>query len=411
MKKFSFFAVAAMAILAISCNKEENGGAAPEIDWQVPEASVLAGKAVNFADNTLDVASRTWTFQDGKPATSTDAAVTVTFATAGDKAVTLEVTFKNGKTNKKEATIKVVEPLDGEIAVSATTPMGCIRIGQEVTFSLANATGNPETYAWTFEGGNPATSTEAAPKVTFPEHIREMHVSCVASRADGAKLELEKTYEVGNYTLNKAWPDAGYDGVSFEDAVGSNWICWITSNCNDVFSIADGGACGTAHSLKIDATKIAAAADQQGWGGDIFPRDSWACNAPKIEKDKNYEVSFWMKVSSVNPEMPLCVSAIMVIGWLEDWMNDPVFGAAGESFTDVMGVDFTPCGNKTAFALWPGSAEEAAPLIVTGTDWTNVKLSFTAPEDMYNVYPYLRIPVGLYDYAYIDEIEVNLIED
>jgi len=414
MNRLFLSAVAVLAILTVSCKKEEKEKevAVPDIDWSIPSESVLAGKAVSFTDNSLDVQSRTWTFQDGNPATSTDAVVSVTFTSAGEKAIKLEVVFKNGKTNTKEAKVNVFEPLEGEISVNKTTAMGCIRIGEEVTFSLDNASGNPDSYAWTFDGGKPATSSEAAPKVTFDKHIREMHVTCTVSRSDGAKLELEKVYEVGNYTLNRTWPEVGYDGISFEEENAPYWICWISSACNDVFSVVEGGACGTAHSMKIDATKIKNAADQAGWGGDIFPRDSWGCNVPKIEKGKNYELSFWMKSNTFyNPNNRPGVTAVMIVGWLEDWMNDPVFGTAVEAFEKTMGIPYEPCGNRTVFEFWPSNGEEAARLWLDGENWTNIVIPFTSNVDLRNVYPYLRIPSDAYEYVLIDEIEICLVEE
>ena len=413
IRTLAFFAFAAMAALCISC--KSNAPVAPgDIDWAIPTDNVSVGKAVNFADNTLDVKSRTWTFQDGTPATSTAASVAVTYATPGDKNVTLEVVFTNGATAKKEGKVTVVEAINGEITVSATTPKGCIRIGQEVTFSLDKKEGTITKYEWSFTGGTPATSTDATPKVKFNSRVREMVATCKISNDNGAKATIEKTYVVGNLPVNQVWPALGYDGISFEDTVIPNWICYHGGDVKGVFSVANAGACGTTHSLKVSVAPIVeACADtpEDVWA-DIFPRDSWGCNAPVLEKGKKYELSFWMKADNIlvpeeywDVQPPMGVGCVQVIGWLDDWMTDPVFGAAGENWGDTFGLTYEKCDNKCFYQDWWGDYMQ-----LDGTNWTHVSVEFTPEDKGVNVYPYFRI-YPYYDYLLLDEIEINLVEE
>ena len=75
---------------------------APTAAFTAP-TGCIAGQPCQFTDASTDsdgsIASRSWTFPDGTPATSTAANPSVTFATAGTKTVTLTVTDDDDATN------------------------------------------------------------------------------------------------------------------------------------------------------------------------------------------------------------------------------------------------------------------------------------------------------------------------
>lgn len=58
--------------------------------------------------------------------------------------------------------LKVQQNLSADFIAGATT----IPMGENIQF-FDNSTGNPESFQWTFEGGNPATSTSENPLITY----------------------------------------------------------------------------------------------------------------------------------------------------------------------------------------------------------------------------------------------------
>lgn len=413
MKK-TFFAALSCAILSVVSCTEKPGPDTTDnvIEWDVPTATVNVGETVTFADNSLNVASRTWTFEDAEPATSDAASVNVTFASAGAKKVTLSVTFTDDFTLTEETVITVVNPILGELAVSETTPKGCIKIGNEVTFSIAGLSGDPDGYSWTFEGGSPATSTAAQPKVTFDKRMRAAKVTCTLTRSgDNASRVIEKTYVVGNYPVTRSLPEYGIDNLCFELPNFGGWIAWTNKSAakNEIFSIVDGGANGTAHCMKVDVSKLTMEAD--GEFADLFPRDCWVCNA-HLEKGKKYELSYWVNgegFAGDNVDAKWVTPTTQIINWFEDWMT--VGGtdlAAGAKYDTIFpGETFEAEPNTVLHEIW--YPESGIGRVIDG--WTNHKVQFTAANDMHNVYPYFRVYTGKLTAAYFDEIEINLIEE
>ena len=149
-----------------------------------PEAtsSILTGASVNIMvgesivytsacnENTTSIE---WTFQGGDPATSTDDQVTVTYAAAGSYTTTLVAHGEGDRQSTKTLTVNVSEPT---VEASFTTDpaytdlyiyqMLSVETGTTVTYtSTCNSYTNH--IAWTFEGGNPTTSTEDVVAVTY----------------------------------------------------------------------------------------------------------------------------------------------------------------------------------------------------------------------------------------------------
>ena len=412
MKKSLFFFAAAAAICMVSCNKQEPS-TSNVIDFNAPSEEIKVGTPVTFTDNSLNVQSRTWTFEDATPATSDKASVDVVFNSSGEKKVVLSVSFTDGFTLKEECTVRVVEPLDATISASGLTPKGCIRIGQSTSFSLADVVGSPDKYNWTFEGGTPATSTEANPSVVFENRDVHTSVKCEITRSsDGAKTVVEAEFIVGNYPVTRDLPDYDIDNLCFERANLGGWIAWTqksanigTSGSKNVFSIVEGGANGTGHCLKVDMGK--ASVEEDGEFFDMFPRDAWACNA-HLEAGKKYELVYWCKGEGFVEANADCwvTPCTQVINWLEDWMT----------------VDNTPLKASDSWEMiFPGQTFKGEPNTVLAESWweigkapegwTKWTLEFTPAADCHNAYPYFRAYVGMYSAIYFDEIEINLIEE
>ena len=149
-----------------------------------PEAtsSILTGASVNIMvgesivytsacnENTT---SLEWTFQGGDPATSTDDQVTVTYAAAGSYTTTLVAYGEGGRQSTKTLNVNVSEPT---VEASFTTDpaytnliiyqMLSVETGTTVTYT-STCNSYTDHIAWTFEGGDPTTSTEDVVAVTY----------------------------------------------------------------------------------------------------------------------------------------------------------------------------------------------------------------------------------------------------
>ena len=149
-----------------------------------PEAtsSILTGASVNIMvgesivytsacnENTTSIE---WTFQGGDPATSTEDQVTVTYAAAGSYTTTLVAHGEGDRQSTKTLTVNVSEPT---VEASFTTDpaytdlyiyqMLSVETGTTVTYT-STCNSYTDHIAWTFEGGNPTTSTEDVVAVTY----------------------------------------------------------------------------------------------------------------------------------------------------------------------------------------------------------------------------------------------------
>lgn len=85
---------------------------APQADFYTNFKTVCVGSTIFFYDNTRNgtVDSRTWTFDDGTPATSTSLNQSVSFSTPGWKTITLTVSNANGSSTKSVADMIYISP-------------------------------------------------------------------------------------------------------------------------------------------------------------------------------------------------------------------------------------------------------------------------------------------------------------
>lgn len=429
MKRIFSIAAVCGLILTVSCNKDDK---AVEKDFQyVIPAEAIIGETVTFEDQSINVKSREWTFEDGTPATSTKAIEEVKFNKAGQKTVALTVYYSDGTNDHIEKKIDIKDAFSAEIKVAGLTPKGCAHKGKEITFSLDNVVGNPTSYAWTFPGGTPATSTDASPKVTWNEQDNNVEVTCVMTReADGAKATLTTKLIAGNYPMLVNDNYSAFD-LEYAEAYKA-WYGWFKDNSDACLSVADGGAHGTAHCLKVDATGINALTDT-GLAFEFAHRNNWSNNA-RLTVGQKYEVSFYVKAEADamenygfknnNGEIAAVLSWVKVFNWIPDWLNDPMRGLAAKTdWSEVFpGETFKEEGAQDA--LWTGehtkmtgtTMDDIAFENLIGKDWKKVSFDFTLTEGgetgqvLKNSYIALGI-TGLNAVFYFDDFQINLIEE
>jgi PKD repeat protein len=133
-------------------------------DFTATTTSVVEGGSVSFSDlSSNNPTSWLWTFAGGTPATSTSKNPTVIYNVPGVYDVTLKVSNANG-TDQQEKTGYIAVAMKAPVA-GFTASVTEIFVGESVQF--ADQSQNAQTFAWTFEGGTPATSTAMNPLVTY----------------------------------------------------------------------------------------------------------------------------------------------------------------------------------------------------------------------------------------------------
>jgi len=161
-------------------------GPALAAGFSADATNITAGTAVNFTNTSTGYqATRSWTFEGGNPATSTEENPRVMYSTPGTYEVSLRVTNACGENTKTETSyITVTEAQTGDAPVADFS----FRTSQQANvFSVQFndlTTNLPTSWSWTFENGTPATSTEQNPVVTFAAEGNYL-VTLVAENAYG----------------------------------------------------------------------------------------------------------------------------------------------------------------------------------------------------------------------------------
>lgn len=122
---------------------------------------VVNGNDVSFTNNSINANTYEWVFNDGNGSTSTDANPTFTFPSNGVYMVVLTATNGCG-TVTYSANVSIGIAPTAAFTISETS--GCapfvVEFGDQ-------SEGVPTSWSWEFPGGNPATSTEQNPTVTY----------------------------------------------------------------------------------------------------------------------------------------------------------------------------------------------------------------------------------------------------
>lgn len=153
--------VANFTITVVDC-------AGPSANISASSLTVCAGQSIIFNDASTgtNIDTWTWSFGGGTPGTAnTPGPHNVTFNTPGTFNVWLQVSDDTGT---DDITIQVtVTPCSAPTAAFSISNNlgvdGTICEGDCLTFTNNTSTTGPTTYAWTFNGGSPASSTSSSP--------------------------------------------------------------------------------------------------------------------------------------------------------------------------------------------------------------------------------------------------------
>jgi PKD repeat protein len=151
--------LALLALVACGGDDGGNGPTGPTANFAAPTCNQLS---CSFTDaSTGTVASRTWTFESGTPATSTDANPTVVFPASGTYTVTLEVSDNAGNSDDFSRDVTVTGA-PGNTNPTANFSFSCA--GLDCSFN--DASSDPDagdgiaSWSWNFDDGSAAVTTQ-----------------------------------------------------------------------------------------------------------------------------------------------------------------------------------------------------------------------------------------------------------
>jgi Rib/alpha/Esp surface antigen-like repeat protein len=438
MKRILSFAAICSAVILVSCNKDKPID--KDFAYVIPSETIL-GSTTSFEDQSINVQTRTWTFEDGTPATASTALVDVVFSKSGEKKVTLTVNYADGTKDEVSKTITVKDAFSAAgIKIDGLTPKGCAKKGTAVTFSIddfQNAVSGNVEYAWSFPGGTPATSTEASPKVVWNEQNNNVNVTCTITRSfDGAKIDLSTSLIAGNYPLlrNDEYTVFSFDNKDKEP--NKAWYGWYGGSTDDCISVADGGANGSAGCLKINATAVNYAADMGASVFELAHRNNWDNNARMVVGQK-YEVSFYMKAEAETlgegayaafaknkGEVAAICQWCQLFNWVPDWLNDPLRGYYAQTdWSEIFpGETFEVQGAQAQIQNFPMTSLQATSETdfwfenLISKDWKKYSFEFTLENggevgtELRNCYLAFGL-TGVNATFYLDDVQINLIEE
>ncbi|GAA0878114.1 hypothetical protein GCM10009119_10820 [Algoriphagus jejuensis] len=209
-------------LISFGCRDEDPEPVKVVANFTPENAKIKQGQSVEFEDiSEGNPNKRNWTFAGGDPASSTESNPVVTYNAPGNYEVKLTVTGNGqGNSDTKTGIVEVRELV--QVVVDFSADRLEIKTGESVNFEDTSE-GSPTSWEWKFEGGNPSTSSEKNPVVSYAS-AGVFYVSLTARNGDTEATETKGAYikvrePVQVIAEFKAEPSAIFEGqsVNFAD--------------------------------------------------------------------------------------------------------------------------------------------------------------------------------------------------
>jgi len=208
MKKVTY--LLGLCLFFTSCFKEVGIPVTTDFIYTAKDSIYTAPASINFTNRTVGATHFKWTFEGGDPAFSEyENPGTVIFKHAGDYKVTLEA-WNDDERQVKTQSIHVDSTVnigfDARVLVNDFSP---------VIVRITNNTIGASAYQWTFEDGDPATSTAMYPSdITFTNP--GMHKITLEVTNGGQHFSTERTITVRPALINDFSMEPSFEDDDYE---------------------------------------------------------------------------------------------------------------------------------------------------------------------------------------------------
>ena len=216
----------------------------PVASFTASSTTVCAGDAVTFTDNsTNNPTSWSWTFAGGTPSSSTSQNPSITYSAPGTYSVSLTATNSAGSdTETQTAYITVINCPAPTASFNLSSTSICA--GECIT--ITNNSTNGTSFAWTFTGGNPSSSTQQNPGTVCFASAGTYSVQLIVTNASG--VDTVST----NVTVSNA-PSVVADGDTTVNLGNSVPISAVGSGSgNYLWTPSTGVVCSTCASTTVN---------------------------------------------------------------------------------------------------------------------------------------------------------------
>lgn len=209
-------------------------GMTPEADFTADKTEIPQNDSVSFSDASLYEPSQwQWSFDGGTPDISTEKNPKILYKNPGVYTVTLIAKNIFGEDTKMKTDYIIVNETPPTANFYTFNPI--IPVGGSIHF-VNTSTGNQTSWLWTFEGGDPATSSDKSPVNIVYNAGGAFDVTLVVTNSIGNDTLLKSDYiNVGNVGINN---NSTSDNISiYPNPVKDKFIINLKNNNLDINKI------------------------------------------------------------------------------------------------------------------------------------------------------------------------------
>lgn len=241
---------------------------------QVDTVTVYTNEIVHFSSTSIGTyISYSWQFEGGFPASSTSKSARVSFASVGMFDVKLTITSEWGTDYKEKVVVVEAQPPVPNFESTSDYYSKYPDHGQYLPYEGASVNfidrseNTPESWAWTFTGASPASSSSSSATVDYPEGRKKYPVSLSVENEVGVDMVEKQNYiQVGGTAPIWNIP-FGKDGTDFIENGQNNYLTGTNSYYTPIAERFDFKKKGTIQ--KIDILMNVMAGDVSGRGYQI----------------------------------------------------------------------------------------------------------------------------------------------